>query len=364
MRKIRFVARWYPNKKQAWSGIMWGLHSSLSKYYKLEEIDISGVNSPFINRVFVRLSKMFKFKLDDVELSLVKRTKKLLYKKGPTKGTYFQFYEAISDNDTTDTYMFIDESIDHVLYMYNNKPDILAKSNYANANFNYLKERRNSQNEYFRNCAGVFTLCHWLAEDLVERTGIPAEKVHYGGSGINVDFEKIDESKKTGNKILFVGKDFERKGGYHVVEAFKLLRQKMPTSELYIAGPKTNPISEDIPGYNYLGLCNREELNALYNKCDVFAMPSYFEAFGIVFVEALTFGLPCLVRNCQDMPYVIEHGKTGLVIEKDDVATTSEYMFRLLTDSSYKTNVKNNRDFYRDYYSWDTVAKRIHDVIG
>ena len=343
---------------------MWGLYTSLAKYYNVEDIDISHINSPFYNRVCVRLSKMFKLKLDDIELSLVNRTKKFFFNNGPTEGKYFQFYESIEDNQITETYMFIDESLDHVLYMYHNQPDVLAKSNYANVNLKHLTERCKHQNEYLNKCAGVFTLCHWLVKDLVERTGIPAEKVHYGGSGINVDFDKIDESDKKGNKILFVGKDFERKGGYHVVEAFKQLRKKMPEAELYVAGPKTNPIKEDIPGYHYLGLCNRSELNNLYNKCDVFAMPSYFEAFGIVFVEALTFGLPCLVRNCQDMPYVVEHGKTGLVIDHDDVYQTSEYLYNLLTDETFKSNVKKNRAYYRDYYSWETVAKRIHKVIG
>ena len=47
--------------------------------------------------------------------------------------------------------------------------------------------------------------------------------------------------------------------------------------------------------------------------CDVFCMPSYFEAYGLVFVEALTFGLPCIGRNCYEMPYFIEEGKTGLL---------------------------------------------------
>ena len=48
--------------------------------------------------------------------------------------------------------------------------------------------------------------------------------------------------------------------------------------------------------------------------CDVFCMPSYFEAYGLVFVEALTFGLPCIGRNCYEMPYFIEDGKTGLLL--------------------------------------------------
>lgn len=363
MKTINFIARWAEDKRLTWSGIVWGLYTSLSKYYKIEDYDVSHVRPSWFFRKHKEIAQFFNRSLNDMSMSMIKETRNYIENIGLQRGIFFQFDESVVDSRTKQTYIFIDESVDHVLWMYDNQPDVFWKSNFADVNKRYLRKRRIQQNEYFRKCAGIFTLCHWLVDDLVNRTGISAEKVHYAGSGINVDVEKIDDSLKQGNKILFVGKNFNRKGGFHVVEAFKELLKKMPNAELYVAGPTENPISENIAGYHFLGSCNRNQLNDLYNKCDVFAMPSYFEAFGIVFVEALTFGLPCLVRRCQDMPYIIDHGKTGFVIDDDNVHVTANYLFTMLNDETFKQNVVSQREFFRSYYSWDTVARRIIDVI-
>lgn len=93
-------------------------------------------------------------------------------------------------------------------------------------------------------------------------------------------------------------------------------------------------------------------------------MPSYFEAYGLVFVEALTFGLPCIGRNCYEMPYFIQNGETGLLLNNDDPKELATLMYRTLHEESFSQNVLSRREEYIHDYSWDTVAKRIVKVIG
>lgn len=361
---INFISRWEPRKIQTWSGINWGLFKALSNYFTVNDVDVSIVKKKPLYRLKSFISTRTPMHIYDLDIKLIKDTRRYLYSRKFESDVYFQFNEAVEDIEGRKTYIFIDESVDHVLYLKKHHPDIFKFSNYVHSTERAIELRSKSQNSYLKNCAGIFTLCHWLVDDLVNRTGIPSNKVHYAGSGINVDISSIDYSKKERKRLLFVGKDFVRKGGVHVVESFKLLRNRFPEAELYVAGPKVNPIKENIPGYHYMGLCNREQLNELYNLCDVFVMPSYFEAFGIVLVEALTFGLPCLVRDCQDMPTVIEDGITGVVINTDDAVYTSKKMYELLTDIKYTENVKRKKNFYQSYYSWDAVACRIHNVIS
>lgn len=97
--------------------------------------------------------------------------------------------------------------------------------------------------------------------------------------------------------------------------------------------------------------------------CDIFCLPSYFEAYGLVFVEALSFGLPCIGRDCYEMPYFIEEGKTGLLLNKDDASELAALMERLLKDELIKENVKARRDYYLKEYSWDSVALRMKKII-
>lgn len=97
--------------------------------------------------------------------------------------------------------------------------------------------------------------------------------------------------------------------------------------------------------------------------CDIFCMPSYFEAYGLVFVEALTFGLPCIGRDCYEMPYFIDEGNTGLLLRHDDPHELATLMLTLLHDPAYQHRVSSLRPHYLQEYSWDAVAERMAKVI-
>lgn len=357
MEKINFVSAWRKKRETTWSGTIWGLFCSLSKYYDLININIGNEKYPFIKRVWQHIFG------GDLGYSQIKQWKKKL-SNNINAGVYFQFAGIVQNQEGVRTYIFQDCSVNSVLYFAKHKSDSFRNSNFSHCKMKWIEKRAMEEMAYYRTCSGIFTLCHWLVDDLVNRLGLPAEKVHYAGCGINVDYDKIDDGKRVGNKILFVGIDFKRKGGFLVVDAFKKLKERIPNVELYIAGPRINPIREKIAGYHFMGRCDRNQLNDLYNKCDVFAMPSYFEAFGIVFAEALCFGLPCLGRKCFDMPIIIDEGKTGELIENDNVEIAAQKLYDLLVQNHYKQKVKENRNYYLKEYSWDKVAERIHNVIG
>ena len=67
-----------------------------------------------------------------------------------------------------------------------------------------------------------------------------------------------------------------------------------------------------------LGNLPADKVQYYYNICDVFVLPSRFEAFGIVFVEALCYGLPCIGRNLMEMPNLIQNNETGLLIPAEE----------------------------------------------
>lgn len=187
--------------------------------------------------------------------------------------------------------------------------------------------------------------------------------IYTTSGGYNIRNELYNPQIKSGTKILFVGKDFKRKGGYVTYEAFKILKNQWPNVELYVSGPINDPIENPIDGYHFMGQLPFEKIAELYNMCDIFCLPSYFEAYGLVFVEALSFGLPCIGRDCYEMPYFIEEGKTGLLLKKDDASELAALMERLLKDEMIKENVKTRRDYYLKEYSWDSVALRMKNII-
>lgn len=355
MEKLTYLVNWGNDKENAWSGTYYSLYKALSKYYDVKDID---TKSEWIIETMQR--KLLR--MDNLKI-VQQRNQRWGRKLKKTEGKVFQFGKILPDSDKRQTYMYVDLTFNYVEYMQSHLSEVFAVSSYQNSTSKVFHERALEQDEYMRTCSGVFTMGQWLKEWLIGR-GFPADRIHAVGGGTNVDTSLISPQPKTHNKILFVGKDFKRKGGYITYDAFKLLREQGENVELYVIGPQVSPIDNPIEGYHFIGQIPYNEEAKYYNMCDIFCMPSYFEAYGLVFVEALTFGLPCIGRNCYEMPYFIQDGKTGLLLNDDDPHELAGLMLRLLRDDSFSHNVLSNRNQYIHDYSWETVAGRIAKVIG
>ena len=92
-------------------------------------------------------------------------------------------------------------------------------------------------------------------------------------------------------------------------------------------------------------------------------MPSRFEAYGLVFVEALIYGLPCIGRKEFAMKEFIQDGVNGYLVEDDNVDELAKKMEDLLKNEKIKEYVLSKRKDYIKEYSWDEVANRMITVI-
>ena len=89
-----------------------------------------------------------------------------------------------------------------------------------------------------------------------------------------------------------------------------------------------------------------------------------FDCFGIAFVEAMTFGLPCIGRNICAMPEIIDEGINGELIRDDDPSVLAALIDKICSDT----------DLYRRYsasaiekskkFTWEAVCARIMEVLG
>lgn len=76
----------------------------------------------------------------------------------------------------------------------------------------------------------------------------------------------------------------------------------------------------------FRGAVDDAELKASFERAQVFALPSKKEGFGIVYLEAMGAGLPCLAANHGGVPEVIGHGESGFLVEYDDVEKLVFYL--------------------------------------
>ena len=361
---IYFVHNWGENPERSWSGTPMGIHNAFKKQIKIQDIKIHLTKKDLLRQKLKRGVLKLKGKKDFEELRVKLEENKIRdypYDDAPI----FMFSEYITPY-LSHSYVFIDLSVDYLYDLYITHSEMLdyCQSVSINVDLHSIQKRREMSLSYMQDCQGIFTMSKWLRDDLVNRTHIPESKVHYVGGGCNIDSSMIQDGLKQGNKFLFIGTDFKCKNGKLVYDAFRSLQKKYPEIELYIAGPDKQPETiETGNGVYFLGYRTHEQIAELYNQCDYFVMPSLFDAYGLVFGEALIYGLPCIGKNILAMPEFIESGKNGYLLENNDLNELCDLMEKMMLNKDMKQYVYNHRNDYIQQYSWEKVTNRMIDVM-
>ena len=138
------------------------------------------------------------------------------------------------------------------------------------------------------------------------------------GAGANQWLTSLDDRAAQGRRALFVGNQFERKGGDVLLRAWPQVVRRLPDAELILVGPKRDPAPGFGHGVSWRGRVDRAELERLYRTSAAFVLPSLFEPWGHVFVEAMGFGLPCIGTDSCAMPELIEDRVSGRLVTPGD----------------------------------------------
>lgn len=370
MGKLFFLRKWNDNGVEGtWSGTPYGILSALKEHLGEKAVDVVDMDYNTLEKVSSKgirgILKVLSVDGCDVPERYIEGRIANRYMKSSESKPVIAFAEC-KTTKTKDTYLFIDCSVDYAYRCHMNKVEFAKYVPFGKQrNHSLLAMRNKNATEFYRECKGIFTMGQWLADDLSDCTGIPSNKIHCVGGGTNVPVSLIDSSKKIGNKFLFVGKDFERKNGKLVVDAFQILNNRHNGQyELYIAGPKEWPLEKAMPeGIHFLGLKNTNELAEYYNLCDVFVMPSRFEAYGLVFAEALIYGLPIIGRDAFAMRDFVDCGENGYLLKTNSSEELAALMESAILNDELRKRVISNRERYIEQYSWQSVVKRMLDTM-
>lgn len=161
-------------------------------------------------------------------------------------------------------------------------------------------------------------------------------------------------------RFLFVGADWQRKGGRTALEIFKKIRATIADAEFHIAGCAPQEASS-VPGVTVHGFLSkgnpaqRGRLLRLFNQASFFLMPSRQEAYGIVYCEASAFGVPPIAAKVGGVGEIIENGVNGLLLPAD--ADPEAYAAAVLTvwrdPSRYEKMRRAARMAYETKLNWD-----------
>jgi len=251
-----------------------------------------------------------------------------------------------------------------------------ASSGYSDAaalTANEIEEIAGRELGVYRGAAAIFPLSERLRHSFVNDFGIPADRVRAIYAGPNFGGARVlpapaSRSGEGSPTVLFVGRQFHRKGGDILVESFRQVRRELPAAKLVIAGLPTGSVQG--PGITCLGDLDKncdegwEALSRAYQSADVFALPTRFEPFGIAFVEAMHFGLPCIGPSACAVPEIIADGETGFTVAVNDVDALTNRLLRLLRDPALARAMGDaGRDRAHRLFTWAKVTQRMSDVM-
>jgi alpha-maltose-1-phosphate synthase len=188
------------------------------------------------------------------------------------------------------------------------------------------------EGDVFRSAAGVFAFSEFARSSIIDDYGCSPDRVLAVGAGANQLLGSLGDKDYTTPRAVFVGRDFVRKGGCVLLQAWPQVRRQVPDAELLIAGPSEKLIREVPRGVRWLGPVDRARLTVLYQSASVLVLPSLFEPWGHVFLEAMGHGLPCIGTSCCAMPEIIQDGVTGRLVPRLEVEPLAVALIELFTD--------------------------------
>lgn len=216
--------------------------------------------------------------------------------------------------------------------------------------------------DFLSKCDVIWTNTRWTAETFAHH-GLPSGKFWIHAPACNSDDPGvIDRETGVPPHILFVGKDWFRKGGPLLLEAFAVLRKKAPNARLTVMG--CNPEIHD-PGVEVLGFLDKanesdaRKIDNAFRRATVFCMPSYWESVGLVYMEAALYGLPVVMLRGQGRTEVFPESM-AVHLDSHESKFLAEALIHLHEDQDMARGMGNaGRRHVLENYTWPIVTERL-----
>ncbi len=219
----------------------------------------------------------------------------------------------------------------------------------------------------------VITLNHKMA-DLIKEI-VPREiNIISAAADIGTSdtiIQQKPESYKGKKVILSVGALIERKGHEYLIRAINYLKDEFPNIKCIIigAGVRLRNLENLI---NNLALNNivelygqrpHDEVLRIMSWCDVFVLPSWDEAFGTVYAEAMVFAKPIIACAGEGISEVLQDGVQGLLVRKQDVNSLAEALKKILSDENLTSRLGRAAKVLADEkLNYNFIASRMIDL--
>jgi glycosyltransferase involved in cell wall biosynthesis len=165
------------------------------------------------------------------------------------------------------------------------------------------------------------------------------------------------------------------KGYDQIIKAMPEILRVVPNARYLLVGkgpdrPRIEKLIAEAGVYDAVilaGFVPDEELAEHYNLCDIFAMPSRAEGFGIVYLEALACGKPVLAGNKDGSRDALGGGELGLLVDPDDTAEIAAEIIRVLRREHWRPEIFDPELLRRrviELFGFEAFKHAVADLLG
>ena len=220
----------------------------------------------------------------------------------------------------------------------------------------------------FQRAHKVLTFSHYLRDDIISHYGIAPDRVVAVGCGSGELPPFHEEKSYQDGHLLFVAKhQFDIKGGALLLDAWPLIREERPQTQLVIVGNEHGlSQAKNILGITGHGFVSREELNRLFYGAAMLVQPMLGDPWGQVYLEAMKAKAIVVSLNQGALPELSDSGRLAVLINEPSP--------QLLADAVLATYQRKQHDLNKiatevqkivtENFSWPAVSKRVLNAIS
>jgi glycosyltransferase involved in cell wall biosynthesis len=174
---------------------------------------------------------------------------------------------------------------------------------------------------------------------------------------------KLTDGHPEAPLVVYVGRMSREKDLDQLVEPMRRLRERIPGARLALvgSGPHLDELKRifDPASTVFTGYMSGAELAAAYASADVFAFPSTTETLGLVALESMASGVPVVGARAGGIPFVLDDGGTGFLVDPGDVEGWVDRLARLLTERGLRDTMGQAAREESERHSWRSATEAL-----
>ncbi len=227
----------------------------------------------------------------------------------------------------------------------------------------------------------VITCSHYMRGHVADIYGLDESRVTVIPNGIDpLDLQPVEDLDSLRSRfaapherlVLLVGRLVYEKGFQIALEALPGVIERLGNVRFLVAGSGTAEselrAQADALGLTehgtFLGSIGDDVLHSLYRIADLCVVPSIYEPFGLVALEAMASGCPCIVADTGGLREVVPNEQVGLRFTSRDPASLATMMERVLSDDALRARLVTEASEHVLQFDWADIARQTAEIYG